>query len=132
MTIQPPARESDEQFIQVRNSRSQRTSTRAWSQVNQMESRVQHAVQYYKRARAALGRLNATDPKFKDITAEDLKMPGDIIEENRIGQRSDELSWFWRLDSRLKGQERGERMKECLSSSFLNGYAANIESSLQG
>jgi hypothetical protein len=93
---------------------------------------VQHVVQYYKQTRVALGQLNATDPKFKDITAEDLKMPGDIIEENRIGQRSNELSWFWRLDSHLKGQERGERMKECLFFWFVDGYDADNESSLQG
>jgi hypothetical protein len=83
-----------------------------------MESRVQQAARDYKRAREALIRLNAADPKFKDITESDMKMSGDIIEENRIGQRSDELAWFWRLNTSVSGQEQNERMKECWSQSI--------------
>jgi hypothetical protein len=70
-----------------------------------MESRIQQAVADYRRAKAALDRLEATDPKFKDVAKEDLNVPGDIIEENRIGQRSDTLAWFWRLDGDLRGGE---------------------------
>jgi len=54
-----------------------------------------------------------SDLEFNDITEADLKMPGDIIEENRIGQRSDQLPWFWRLDGQLQGDELNPRMKEC-------------------
>ena len=80
--------------------------------MKQMESRVQQAVQDYRRAKSALCRLGVTEPMFNDITKEDLKMPGDIIEENRFGQRSDKLPWFWRLDVNVEG-EQSEQMKEC-------------------
>ena len=51
-----------------------------------MESQVQKAVKEYNRARDAVQKLSSLDPKYKHITQDDLKMPGDIIEENRIGQ----------------------------------------------
>ena len=51
-----------------------------------MESRIQQAVKEYKRARSAVQRLGSLDLKYQDITKDDLKMPGDVVEENRIGQ----------------------------------------------
>ena len=78
-----------------------------------MESRIQQAVKEYKRARSAVQRLGSLDLKYQDITKDDLKMPGDVVEENRIGQRSEKLSWLWRLDGGMKGGECSERMKEC-------------------
>jgi hypothetical protein len=83
-----------------------------------MELQIQRAVKDYKRARHALERLNAAKPEFKDITKKDLNMPGDIVEENRIGQRSETLAWFWRLDGKLEGEERGNQMKECMWTTF--------------
>ena len=96
-----------------------------------MESHVQHAVRDYKRARAALLRLDKMDAKFKDITQEDLKMPGDIVEENRIGQHSDVLAWFWRLDYHVEGAEGGEIMKECRSLNKWTLLESDIINSLQ-
>ena len=78
-----------------------------------MESWIQQAVREYKRARSAVQRLGSLDPQYQDITKDDLKMPGDVVEENRIGQRSEKLSWLWRLDGGMKGGECSERMKEC-------------------
>ena len=51
-----------------------------------MESWIQQAVREYKRARSAVQRLGSLDPQYQDITKDDLKMPGDVVEENRIGQ----------------------------------------------
>ena len=81
--------------------------------MKQMESRVQQAVQDYRWARSALCKLGVVEPMFHDITKEDLKMPGDIVEENRFGQQSDKLAWFWRLDFNVEGEEQSDRMKEC-------------------
>ncbi len=100
--------------LKVRNATSQQTSTRAWGEVNRMEARVQRAVKDYKQAKEALERLNAGQQQFKEIKRSDLKMPGDIIEENRIGQRSDELALFWRLHGNLETDEKGNGMKECM------------------
>ena len=41
-----------------------------------------------------------------------IKMSGDIVEENRVGQRSSVLPWFWRLDKKSKGY-CGDYEKEC-------------------
>jgi hypothetical protein len=50
--------------------------------------------------------------KFQPIYPVDLKMSGDIVEENRIGQRNDALAWFWRIDG--TGQDLDDDwMQEC-------------------
>ena len=49
------------------------------------------------------------------ITPEDMKMSGDVTEENHMGQRSSTLAWFWRLegDSAMDKVDINPRMKEC-------------------
>ncbi|KAJ7189424.1 hypothetical protein GGX14DRAFT_383282, partial [Mycena pura] len=61
-------------------------------------------VKQYTQASAALRRMGM-GAQWKPITKEDLKMPGDITETNRIGQRSSVLAWFWRLED---GEAVGE------------------------
>jgi hypothetical protein len=46
---------------------------------------------------------------------QDMKMSGNVTEENRYGQRSDTLAWFWRPDDGLSGEDNlSPRMKECM------------------
>ena len=68
----------------------------------------------YRAARDAIEELGeAADlERFQRITKSDLKMSGDIVEENRVGQRSSILPWFWRLDRKAK-EYCGEYEKEC-------------------
>ena len=48
------------------------------------------------------------------ITEQDMKMSGDLTEENKYGQRSDTMAWFWRLDNGLsKVDQLSPCMKEC-------------------
>jgi hypothetical protein len=53
--------------------------------------------------------------KFPVLKREDLKMSGDIVEENRVGQRSEHVSWIWRQDH---GEQAGKQAlldeSECL------------------
>ena len=51
------------------------------------------------------------------------------MEENRIGQHSDVLAWFRRLDYHVEGAEGGEIMTECGSWILLE---SDIMNSLQG
>jgi hypothetical protein len=103
---------------EVRNSKSQRTSQRAWQNVNKQDLLAKRHKRAYDRARNALIILN-TDKEYlstlHDITPGDMKMAGDITEENRIGQRSTTLAWFWRLEGDAAGNEVeiNPRMKEC-------------------
>ncbi|KDQ58893.1 hypothetical protein JAAARDRAFT_91563, partial [Jaapia argillacea MUCL 33604] len=88
-------------------AKSQKTSTHAWANVNKAEVKVQRQVKRYNRARDSLETLGAslgTMARFQKIHHADLKMSGDIVEENWLGQRSDTLPWFWRLDRNLEGQ----------------------------
>lgn len=85
----------------VRNANSQRKSTRAWDEVHKVSRKVTDQVGAYRRARNALEFLNVdagTMTRYKLIEDEDLKMPGDLTEENRVGQRSEKMAWFWRMD----------------------------------
>ena len=100
----------------VRNADSQQQMTRAWASINKVEARVHRHVKRYQQAKKALLNLEGTNPQFPDITKEDLRMPGDITHENRVGQRSDTMAWFWRLDPQLDGGnlEDNPKMEECM------------------
>ena len=102
---------------EVRNANSQRTSLRAWSNVHKHDSNARRQRKRYQWARIALIRLGLL-PEFlatlHDISEQDLKMSGDLTEENRYGQRSETLPWFWRLgDSITGGTGSCPRMREC-------------------
>ena len=100
---------------EVKPAKSQKTMTRAWDSIHKADKQVRGAVQCYRLARSALEGLGASKEllhRFQEIQKKDLKMSRDIVEENRVGQRSSELPWFWRLDRRLD-EDRGEFLKEC-------------------
>ena len=99
---------------EVRSAKGQRKMTRAWDSVHRVDDQIKQAVITYKAARDVIGELGeAADlERFQKITKSDLKMSGDIVEENRVGQRSSVLPWFWRLDRRAK-ENCGEHEKEC-------------------
>ena len=99
----------------VREARSVYTRTRSWNEVQRSNMQVQQHVSRYRTARNALIQLRASPDilgRFMEIKREHLKMPGDIVEANRVGQRSDSLAWFWRLDADRSGNQEGW-MKEC-------------------
>ena len=103
---------------EVRNSKSQRTSLRSWQNVNKQHLLARQHKRAYDHARNALTRLDIDrdyHSTLHDITLEDMKMSGDVTEENQMGQRSSVLAWFWRLDSDVAMEvvELNPRMKEC-------------------
>jgi hypothetical protein len=102
----------------VRNARSQRTTLRAWKDVNKQDADARRHKRVYDHARQALMRLDVDGEyleTLKDITREDMKMAGDVTEENRVGQRSSTLAWFWRLggDPASEDTAINPRLKEC-------------------
>ena len=100
---------------EVKPAKSQRTMTRAWDSIHRADTLVKAAVRSYKLARNALERLGAGEEllnQYQEVQKKDLKMSRDIVEENRVGQRSSELAWFWRLDRKWDG-DQGEFLKEC-------------------
>jgi hypothetical protein len=99
---------------ELRSAKGQKKTTRAWDSIHRMEDQIKQAVVTYGVARDAIGELGkAADlERFQKIAKSDLKMSGDIVEENRVGQRSSVLPWFWRLDRKVKGH-CGNYEKEC-------------------
>jgi hypothetical protein len=103
---------------EVRNAKSQRTTLKAWDGVNKQDVDARRYREIYRDARDAMERL-AVHMDFlntlRDITDDDMKMSGDIIEENRVGQRSDTLAWFWRISNEDAEHEEipSDRLKEC-------------------
>ena len=100
---------------EVKPAKSQKTMTRAWDSIHKADKQIRDAVHHYQLARSALGELGAPREllsQYQGIQKKDLKMSRDIVEENRVGQRSSELPWFWRLDGKWDN-DRGEFVKEC-------------------
>ena len=99
---------------ELRPAKGQKKMTRAWDSVHRVDDQIRQAVVTYRTARQAIGELKGAIglERFQEIKKSDLKMSGDIVEENRIGQRSSVLPWFWRLDRKAK-EHYGEYEKEC-------------------
>jgi len=99
---------------EVRNANSQRTTHRAWDNVHKFDAEARKCRSTYRQARNALLRLSI-DPEFlstlHEITDADLKVSGDLTDENRFGQRSDTLPWFWRIG--VATDTNNPRMQEC-------------------
>lgn len=84
----------------VRNAKSSHTRTRAWDKVKLSGIELKKHARAYNRTRQAMVNLGVDDDSLKfyqKITTRDLGVSGDIVEENRLGQRSETLAWFWRL-----------------------------------
>ena len=107
---------------EVKPAKSQKTANKAWDSIHRADIQIKAAVRSYRLARNALEGLGARKQlldQYQEIQKKDLKMSRDIVEENRVGQRSSELAWFWRLDQKLDGN-RGEFLKECKLSAMLH------------
>ena len=53
---------------------------------------------------------------YKPILANDLTISGDVVEEQRLGQRNDVLAWFWHIGA-PQGNQGDDWMEECENSS---------------
>ena len=99
----------------ARSSKSSVDKTRVKGDIKATAIKVDKHVRAYRRARKALEHLGANDftlAKFQKLQTADLKLSADITEENRVGQRSDTLPWFWRLD--VKNADQNDAwMQEC-------------------
>ena len=76
------------------------TTSCAWDNVHKMDSEAQKHRSIYCHAQSALQQLDIDSDYMEtlhDITNDDLKVMGDITEENRFGQCSDAIPWFWRI-----------------------------------
>jgi hypothetical protein len=99
----------------LRHSKTTKGKSRAWGNIKAATIKVNKHVRAYRRARRALEHLGADDSTlahFQKLQTKDLKVNLDVTEENRVGQRSDTLPWFWRLDGQNADQHE-TWMQEC-------------------
>ena len=85
----------------VSNAKSQKKKTRAWKAVHVATAAVQRHARSYGLARHALVQLHADSlimTRFPPLDKSDLSVSRDVLEENRVGQRSEHVSWIWRVD----------------------------------
>jgi hypothetical protein len=99
----------------VRKAKGQKAKTRTWGAIRHADMALRECVRSYGRARRALVNLgadNETLAHYQEIRREDLKLSGDVVEENRFGQKSDALAWFWRMGDQNK-EQKDNWMSEC-------------------
>jgi hypothetical protein len=96
------------------SAKSQKTKTRAWRAVHTTTAAVKMHAKSYCLARHALVQLNVDQSiltRFPPLEKSDLTVSRDVLEESRVGQRSEHVSWIWRQDIG-KDQHENEWMYE--------------------
>ena len=86
--------------MNFQSSTSVRTDTRSKQGIQRVALKIIRDVRRYHRARESLSHLEASQDilqKYQPIKPNELGVSKDIIEENRFGQSSDILPWFWRI-----------------------------------
>jgi len=83
--------------------------------VRRAEKKIARHIRAYQRARKALEYLEAGNEvmdKYRPIHPQDLALSGDVVEEQRLGQRNDTLAWFWCIGT-MNDEQGNEWMDEC-------------------
>lgn len=78
------------------------TGTRSKQEALRCRIKIEKLVRSYQRARLAMERLGMDEDSLKNIYQEilpdQLSVDKEVTEENRFGQGSDKLAWFWRVN----------------------------------
>jgi hypothetical protein len=118
--------------VQNRNASSNRQQTAVTRDLRRAEDKIKRHVRAYKRARQALECLKAPNEvmdTYRPILPEDLNVSGDVVEENRLGQRNDTLAWFWHIQA-PNGDQGDQWMEECESSNMI-AYAIDLNKKIK-
>ncbi|KAG1829726.1 hypothetical protein DFJ58DRAFT_848610 [Suillus subalutaceus] len=85
------------------------TGTRSKQEALQCHIKIEKCVRRYQRARGLMQRLGADEDTlrtiYQDIQPHQLSVDKEVTEENRYGQGSDRLAWFWRVNNGHDTQE---------------------------
>jgi hypothetical protein len=102
--------------MNFRSSSSVRTDTRSKQDIRRVALKITRDVRSYHRARKSLFRLEASQDilqKYQLVKPDELGLNKDITEENRFGQSSDILPWFWRIGGSQLGPQSDVWNEEC-------------------
>lgn len=86
--------------VNIRSSASVWTDTRSKQDIQRITLKINQNLRSYDRARLALISLKAPPDilaQYAEIKSSELGVSKDITEENRFGQSSDLLPWFWQV-----------------------------------
>lgn len=99
----------------VRGAKSQRDGLRSRASIDSVELHIRRLVNSYRRSQLALTRLGVDPESWPMLRETDLRMKGDFVEQNRTGQSSYELPWFWRRGnvSMAQDTEGNPVLEEC-------------------
>ncbi|KAG2035372.1 hypothetical protein BDR03DRAFT_868129 [Suillus americanus] len=92
-----------------RSADSTWTGTRSKQEALRCHIKIEKCVRRYQRARGSMQRLGADEDTlrtiYQDIQPHQLSVDKEVTEENRYGQGSDRLAWFWRVNNGHDSQE---------------------------
>ncbi|KAG1801986.1 uncharacterized protein BJ212DRAFT_1246864, partial [Suillus subaureus] len=92
-----------------RSANSVWTGTRSKQEAQCCHIKIKKYVRSYQRARLAMERLgmdqDSLENIYQEILPEQLNIDKEVTEENRFGQGSDKLAWFWRVNGAKKSQK---------------------------
>ncbi|KAI6118046.1 hypothetical protein F5141DRAFT_1000067, partial [Pisolithus sp. B1] len=80
---------------------STREGTRTKKEIQKVVARINKHVRGYQRARQAILRLDPNvgmAEKYQEILPNDLAVSKEVTEENRFGQGTSKLAWFWMME----------------------------------
>ncbi|KAI6132442.1 hypothetical protein EDD16DRAFT_1699581 [Pisolithus croceorrhizus] len=80
---------------------STREGTRTKKEIQKVVARINKHVRGYQRARQAILRLDPSvemAEKYQEILPDDLAVSKEVTEENRFGQGTSKLAWFWMME----------------------------------
>ncbi|KAI6101034.1 hypothetical protein EV401DRAFT_1894234 [Pisolithus croceorrhizus] len=80
---------------------SSREGTRTKKEIQKVVARINKHVRGYQRARQAILRLDPNvdmAEKYQEILPNDLAVSKEVTEENRFGQGTSKLAWFWMME----------------------------------
>lgn len=85
------------------------TGTRSKQEAQRCRLKIEKLVRSYQRARTAMERLGVDKDTltrtYQEILPEQLSVDKEVTEENRFGQGSDKLAWFWRVNGAHESQQ---------------------------
>ena len=92
------------------SSNSTRDGTRAQQEIKKVVTQINKQVRSYHRARQAILGLDpdvSIRRKYQEVKPEDLAVSKEVTEENRFGQGTSKMAWFWLMG----GQKENENVE---------------------
>lgn len=100
----------------LRNAQGRHQTTRSWDNIHAANRKVMQHKWVYTKAREAL--LNLDTPadimiNYPVMTIQDVRATTAVTDSNARGQRKEQLSWIWTVNTVPRGNDETDLMTEC-------------------